>query len=70
MDTKTYGGPQETIEAIEKLTETINRNNEITAEQNQKMVKYNKRLLVLTYVIGALALFQLLVGIYQCPWIF
>ena len=44
MATKTYGGPQETIDAIEKLIETINKNSDVTTEQNQKMVTYNKTL--------------------------
>jgi hypothetical protein len=64
-DTSVVEATQETVITLKKLTVTIERNNEVTTEQNEKMVRYNKRLLGLTYVIGALAFIQLLVMIFQ-----
>jgi hypothetical protein len=51
---------KETVIAIKELTETINRNNEVTAEQNKKMVKYNRWLVGLTIGIGIIAVVQVI----------
>lgn len=59
------GGDANVTKAVEKLIETIDKNNEVTEEYNQKIVSYNKSLVVLTWVIGTLAAIQLCVMIIQ-----
>lgn len=50
--------PEEIL--LKKLQETIEKNNELTSEQNEKMVAYTKWLFGLTIGIGFIALIQLI----------
>lgn len=58
MSTTTYGAPQETIDAIKKLNDTINENNKITS-------KSNNMLIVLTCAMFFIGLVQLVVMLIQ-----
>jgi hypothetical protein len=54
------GGDANVTKAVEDLIVVINKNNEVTSDQNDKMVKYTKQLVWLTYVIGFLGIVQLI----------
>jgi len=47
-------------ESVKQLNETIKENNKITAEQNEKLVKYTRWLILLTIALGVIALMQLI----------
>ena len=46
-------------ESVKQLNETIKENSKITAEQNEKLVKYTRWLFILTIALGVIALMQL-----------
>lgn len=56
--TTRINGKEETALLLEKLNKTIEKNNELTADQNDKMVKYTKGLFWLTIAIGVIAIVQ------------
>ena len=45
---------------LEKLNKTIELSNEITSEQNQSLIKYTRRILLLTVVMTFVAISQLI----------
>ncbi len=53
-------GKEETALLLEKLNKTIEKNNELTSDQNDKMVKYTRWLLFLTIAIGVIAIVQVI----------
>jgi hypothetical protein len=53
-------GIKEAVTAIKDLTDTIKTNNEISQDQNNKMVQYTRWLFFLTVAIGLLTIIQVI----------
>ena len=56
--TVTINGKEETALLLEKLNKTIEKSNEVTSDQTDKLVRYTKWILRLTIAIGVIALIQ------------
>ena len=56
--TTTINGREETALLIEKLNKTIEKNNNLTSDQNDKLVRYTRWILFLTIAIGVIAIVQ------------
>lgn len=59
------GGDAHVTVAVEKLASKIGEDNDAISRQNNKMVKYTKQLVWLTYVIGFLGVIQLIAVLVQ-----
>ena len=60
MGGETINGKSETALLLLDLNKTIKENNKLTADQNKKLVRYTRWILLLTIAIGVIAIVQVI----------